>query len=191
MYEASALVAEPELDPGPHNLRPFWFLEPFESFPSEVWEISFSRMRHGRHGRHLMGDKQAALVHIASHSQWSPGPGFRHSQPLEWNLIWVVYINPPKVQLLKHVSSVVWPKRFPPLVKLSFWWMNNLNTQFNHPSQLKMIVSSPLFIIPPVNKRKMNKPSRCTYINATQNLFALYLCDLDQVSTFIIFYLNR
>ena len=37
-----------------------------------------------------MGDKQAALVHIASHSQWSPGPGFRHSQPLEWNLIWVV-----------------------------------------------------------------------------------------------------
>ena len=106
------------------------------------------------------------------------------------NLIWVVYINPPKVQLLKHVSSVVWPKRFPPLVKLSFWWMNNLNTQFNHPSQLKMIVSSPLFIIPPVNKRKMNKPSRCTYINATQNLFALYLCDLDQVSTFIIFYSN-
>lgn len=37
------------------------------------------------------------------------------------------------VSITTNASSVAWPKRFPRLVKLSFWWMNNLKTQSNHP----------------------------------------------------------
>ena len=91
-------------------------------------------------------------------------------------------------QIILHASSVAWPKQFPRSVKLSCWWMNNLKLNSITPSHPKTIVSSPLFIIPPVNERKINQPSRCTHINTTQKLFALYLYEF---TLYVLFEINR